>query len=269
MGFCIYIYEKNYYNMSLSKDIDTFKEIAANLLIDAHKFKKFCETHPDIVNGSTFLELIICNLKQTVETVIPLIKSVETTPPSMKTLDDIPNNIEQVIEWCNDNRDKDYIYFFKNKHGPSNREINKVKICEMSSLQTLASMIPNLKKYQWVRNSDTLKCTVIYKLSNVEVFLMNFKLPVRRAAWNLGNDIWISAQCLATLHTGNQYLPKYLSKWHIFDTILNKHYTKYPEYAEYHWTLLDKKIKQYSHLGIKTIYFDTDTIVPWVKRLSE
>lgn len=115
---------------------------------------------------------------------------------------------------------------------------------------------------------DIVQC----KEKTVEELLINFDLPICRVAYNFAYDFWISAQCVAGIHTRKQNCPSYLRDAWSFTGVLetamsqgtrdesnlakNIHKALYNRFTE--------RVKKYQDRGFGVNWIDTNKIIPWV-----
>jgi hypothetical protein len=110
---------------------------------------------------------------------------------------------------------------------------------------------------------DAVQC----KEKTVEELLLNFDLPICRVAMNFAYDFWVSAQCLAAIHTHRQNVPLYLKDKITFKTTLLEHMTAVtkPEAHNYLYNRFIDRIKKYQDRGYGVNWVMTDIIIPWVR----
>ena len=107
---------------------------------------------------------------------------------------------------------------------------------------------------------------------SVDDLLLNFDLPICRVAYNFAYDFWVSAQCLATIHSRRQNVPLYLKDHFSFMETLEKHVQYTGQYQQRgtatHSALYSRfvgRIKKYQERGFGVNWIETDQIIPWVR----
>ena len=119
----------------------------------------------------------------------------------------------------------------------------------------------------------------------VEELLMNFDLPVCRVAMDFHCNVWVSAQALNAIITGNYYLPAYfrdqadfnklLRRYEWSEHMLRKISTMPPECrdANLHvppgekmlFERLQGRIEKYRSRGFHPTFISTGFVMPWMK----
>lgn len=121
-----------------------------------------------------------------------------------------------------------------------------------------------------VDSIDIVQC----KEKTVEELLINFDLPICRVAYNFAYDFWISAQCVAAIHTRKQNCPSYLRDKITFTRLLQlakssdgvkrddvatnatKNGMLYSRFVD--------RVTKYQNRGYGINWIDTNKIIPWV-----
>lgn len=110
---------------------------------------------------------------------------------------------------------------------------------------------------------------VLAKQKTVEDLLLNFDLPICRAALSFSYDFWISAQCLAALHTRKQNVPAYLKDKSTFNSMLRT--ALEPVVGGLHdaihpllYNNFVGRVKKYQDRGFGVNWINTNKIIPWV-----
>ena len=120
----------------------------------------------------------------------------------------------------------------------------------------------------------------------VDELLMNFDLPICRVAMDVEYNIWVSAQALNAIITGEYYLPEYFNDESMFSKLLRQYQwinNIRPDAiqlqgipARSHPVLhagekmlferLQERIKKYQARGFTPRYVSTSEVMPWIKQ---
>lgn len=114
---------------------------------------------------------------------------------------------------------------------------------------------------------------------SVEELLMNFDLPICRVAMDAEYNIWVSAQALNAIMTGEYYLPTYFDNIDMFNDLLRKYQwsqttLKTPGFPtkmilpaeKMLFERLQGRIKKYADRGFSACYINTERVMPWIKQ---
>lgn len=105
--------------------------------------------------------------------------------------------------------------------------------------------------------------------TSVISLLLHFDMPICRVAIDFTYGIWISAQCIYTLYTKRQNMPKYLKERYSFLDTLKKNLKELTSDAnvshEYLYTRFAERVKKYQDRGFGVNWKETDIIIPWIK----
>lgn len=222
-----------------------------------------------------------------------------TEQPHLTALIEFPTRINEIVAWTVAHPMDDYILHFPL---PKEDQItgvfpkdNQIGIIQLSPLRNvdafiagsaalfrLLLLLDSTRALKWkpedadmfflnqeVNNRvpftpfDIVQC----KEKTIEELLLNFDLPICRVAMNFAYDFWVSAQCLAAIHTHKQNVPLYLKDKMTFNATLRKHMevqTK-REAHDYLYNRFRERIQKYQNRGYGVNWIDTTTIIPWVR----
>lgn len=225
--------------------------------------------------------------------------TTHTERPQLTTLIELPARINEIVAWTVAHPVDDYVLHFPLplevqtdakyaggtfkglKYLPMLRSVDAY-IAGSAALHRLLLLIDSTRQLKWkpedtdvfflnqeVNNRvpflpiDVVQC----KEKTVEELLLNFDLPICRVAMNFAYDFWVSAQCLAAIHTHRQNIPIYLKDKLTFNATLREHTTAVtkPEAHEYLYNRFTERVKKYQNRGIGVNWIETDTIIPWVR----
>jgi hypothetical protein len=122
-------------------------------------------------------------------------------------------------------------------------------------------------KVKKARVSIGITDIVMCEETSVEELLLNFDMPICRVAYDFSYNIWISAQCIHTLYTRRQNIPKYLKVKTTFLEILNKHKKENRDNEKHDARLYKRfaeRVKKYQDRGYGVNWIETDNIIPWI-----
>lgn len=111
------------------------------------------------------------------------------------------------------------------------------------------------------------------KENSASSLILNFDLNCCRAAINEETEtLWVSAQCIYSLLTGEYFLPSYLATKEEFKIIFEKNNDRQNKLSEDQTNKLTDnlfkrltfRIAKYEHRGYKCTYFDTKEILKWI-----
>lgn len=222
---------------------------------------------------------------------------METTLPHLASLADIHHKSVELVDWAKNHPVEDYVYCLKvplpEDFPQRYMDIRKLagfrseKMCIAGSSAThfIMSKLFSVENLKWKptdvdlflyghdhngRLSLGLVDLVQCKENSVEEILLNFDLPVCRAAINLSYDIYISAQCIAAIYSKKQNVPSYLRDEFTFNSLIKEHKTydvdDIGEQVEAHlYKRFAERIKKYKDRGFGVNWIDTDEIIPWIK----
>ena len=128
----------------------------------------------------------------------------------------------------------------------------------------------------FLKNIDIVHMTE----KSVEELLMNFDLPICRVAMDVEYSIWVSAQALNAIMTGEYYIPQYFIDKTEFSKLLRKHQWNQNTLAIPDWNRnapllppetmlferLQGRIGKYVGRGFSPCYVRTDEVMPWIKQ---
>lgn len=219
--------------------------------------------------------------------------------PLLMTLAEIPERIHEVIAWTIAHPVDDYVMYFPLPRcgvndGKSTGEWGLRHLLPLRSvdayvagsaaLHRLLETMESCSPVKWqpgdvdlfflnqavnsrvsFNSFDVVQC----KEATVEELLLNFDLPVCRVGMNFAFDFWISAQCLAAIHTRKQNVPKYLKNKLSFNATLATN-MKFKDSVirlkhEYLYSRFVDRVKKYQNRGYGVNWIDTDVIIPWVR----
>lgn len=90
-------------------------------------------------------------------------------------------------------------------------------------------------------------------------------------AVNPAYDLWISAQALSAIFTGNYYLPKYLQDKTTFTEMLSKHMETLKNSdagkaaQHYLYERLLERIAKYKRRDLTVTWVESNKVLPWVE----
>lgn len=225
------------------------------------------------------------------ESTSPQIEKSEATPipeVELTSFRDLPGQIDQIIAWTKKHPIQDRIYHFPAppKTGWRLRETGDLRhldqcVAGSAALFSLYAIIMPIFQLNWKPRDVDLFILGQDKPSRmvqvgidvngvcqqtVEELLLNFDLPICRAAYNLAGDYWVSAQCLAAIQTHRQDLPLYLKDEQSFSSILEQHgqFEHGPFLLKMYYQRFCDRVKKYQQRGFGVNWIETDTIIPWV-----
>jgi hypothetical protein len=222
--------------------------------------------------------------------------------PQLTTLVELSNKINEIVAWTEANPVDDHVFHIplpdclKNK-----REGTSLSFYTLQSLDNKDAYIAGSTALYWYVRETNTACQGKWKPSDADLFflnqeynnrvqistldivqckektveelLINFDLPICRAALGLNYDFWISAQCIAAVHKRKQNCPAYLRDKYSFKRILetamkegDEKYVKI-QAATIHEQLyarFTERVKKYQDRGFGVNWIETNKIIPWV-----
>jgi hypothetical protein len=213
-------------------------------------------------------------------------------PPHLESFTEINSKLADILDWAADRVD-DYIYHFDCP------EDCYEKFSDLASLDYVNACIAGsgalVKIFDHLFSTSQLK----WKPNDVDIFflsqkkknrvslgtvdlvqstetsvvslLLHFDMPICRVAIDFTYGIWISAQCIYTLYTKRQNMPKYLKERYSFLDTLDKHLVESLDEGEprksheYLYNRFAERVKKYQDRGFGVNWKETDTIIPWIR----
>ncbi len=208
---------------------------------------------------------------------------------------------DQIIQWCQQNPLEDHVYSFPhtdvdfspNQPNSSRNAAGPVTWCVAGSA-ALYKVVTN-----FLFNMDDRRVQVLEQPNDTDIFflnspgphrspigkadivhapektveelLLNFDLPCCRAATNSHFDYWVSIQCLASILSGNYYMPRYCFNKQTFREKLMKHRNSNQPGGlscgePMLFDRLQERIKKYQLRGFNVVWIETEKVLPWIKQ---
>ena len=215
--------------------------------------------------------------------------------PQLTTLAELPNRINEIVTWTVANPVEDHVYHFKVPESyPSQQVANLQLLKPLASIDAVIAGSSALHRFIVITNTA---CHSKWKPTDADIFflnqtdnnrlplgnvdivqakektvqelLLNFDLPVCRVAMNFAYDFWISAQCIASIHTHKQNCPLYLKDRISFYNVLRVAKKNYPVQDEFDnnirlYNRFTERVKKYQDRGFGINWIETNKIIPWV-----
>lgn len=229
--------------------------------------------------------------------------------PQLTTLAELSNKITEIVTWTEANPVDDHVFHIpfpdnKKLYGNDNKCLSSLQalsnkdayIAGSSALFWYVCQTNTACRGKWkptdsdlfflnqeynnriqIGNLDIVQC----KEKTVAELLINFDLPVCRAALGLNYNFWISAQCVAAVYKKKQNCPAYLKDNLSFKRVLEvaKEVVKKAGDSDrahrddvYHMIFLHEqlykrfaeRVKKYQDRGFGINWIETNKIIPWV-----
>lgn len=217
-------------------------------------------------------------------------------PPNIESFADIPSKIGEITRWVDGNPNREHVYCFKwedhlTKVGSSVTAKGLYNpsyagnscVAGSAAVAHVYDLLFRTTRRNWKANDVDVFLLgqthnarfpsvgidlVMTEDKTVEELLINFDLPICRAAYTFTYDIYISAQCMVALYTNRQYVPSYLKNDASFKKMMRNYQVGEPVNEAAHTYLylrFSERIQKYQSRGYPTVWVDTPVIIPWVK----
>lgn len=195
---------------------------------------------------------------------------------------------DEILKWAKENPTQDIIYHLTARHLTMlpTVEVNGWVVAGSAALYsfiTANKLMPRDQTNAWKEETDTDifilnskenhrrkmgKTDFVHsKETTVADLLLNFDLPCCRIATNTRYEYWISAQCLASILTGQYSIPSYVTDCDNFKLILQKNGLGSPNPAieNFLHERLRDRIAKYSRRGFVPTYTTSSEVLPWMR----